>query len=331
MPETMLLRRLLLPELKFKRSWRKPGTGTLGVEAEKQSDLEVCPRCATPSKSVYDHRSVGVRDSPLRDLAVRLVIRKRRFSCRPCGRPFTESVPGIIPRYRSTERYRRSLLWACENFSQTLIPRSDVAYRCQGRAAATSTRRSTPSSSFNAASGSTHGRLSSASTSTSSVEDGAASGNSCRWSSTSRTGGSLSWWKVAPSVRWRPRSATSPEPRERPASVVIDMCDPYRSRCAFTPFAAAKSPRDIALSHHAASTRPAVVSFQCLRVGSVTSKRLVRMPASLARGPVPRPAYPTCAPPDGHGRAGAVRTTSRSWSRPPVGPHTDNLVLALPV
>jgi hypothetical protein len=52
MPETMLLRRLLLPELKLRRSWRKPGTGTLGVEAEKESDLEVCPRCVTPSKSV---------------------------------------------------------------------------------------------------------------------------------------------------------------------------------------------------------------------------------------------------------------------------------------
>ena len=128
MPETMLLRRLLLPELKLRRSWRKPGTGTLGVEAEKQSDLEVCPRCATPSKSVYDHRSVAVRDSPLRDLAVRLVVRKRRFSCRPCGRPFTEPVPGILPGYRSTERYRRSLLWACENFSDLTQVRR--AYRC---------------------------------------------------------------------------------------------------------------------------------------------------------------------------------------------------------
>jgi transposase len=128
MPETMLLRRLLLPELKLRRSWRKPGTGTLGVEAEKESDLEVCPRCATPSKSVYDHRSVAVRDSPLRDLAVRLVVRKRRFSCRPCGRPFTEPVPGILPGYRSTERYRRSLLWACENFSDLTQVRR--AYRC---------------------------------------------------------------------------------------------------------------------------------------------------------------------------------------------------------
>ena len=128
MPETMLLRRLLLPELKFRRSWRKIGTGLLGIEAEKESAREVCPHCATPSTSIYDHRTVAVRDSPLRDLSVRLILRKRRFSCRPCGRPFTEPVPGIIPGYRSTERYRRSLLWACENFSDLTQVRR--AYRC---------------------------------------------------------------------------------------------------------------------------------------------------------------------------------------------------------
>ncbi len=128
MPETMLLRQLLLPELKFQRSWRKIGTATLGVEAEKESGLEVCPRCATASRSVYDHRTVSVRDSPLRGLAVRLIVRKRRFSCRPCGRPFTEPVPGIVPGYRSTERYRRSVLWACENFSDLTQVRR--AYRC---------------------------------------------------------------------------------------------------------------------------------------------------------------------------------------------------------
>lgn len=128
MPETMLLRRLLLPELKFRRSWRKPGTATLGVEAEKQSEFEICPRCATPSRSVYDHRVVSVRDAPMRDLAVRLLIRKRRLACRPCGRPFTEPVPGILKGYRSTERFRRSLLWACENFSDLTQVRR--AYHC---------------------------------------------------------------------------------------------------------------------------------------------------------------------------------------------------------
>ena len=128
MPETMLLRRLLLPELKFERSWRRPGTKTVGVQARKVSEMEVCPRCATRSTSVYDHRVVAVRDAPLRDMGVRLVVRKRRFSCRPCGRPFTEPVPGIRKGYRTTERYRRSLLWACENFSD--LSRVRRAYRC---------------------------------------------------------------------------------------------------------------------------------------------------------------------------------------------------------
>ena len=204
MPETMLLRRLLLPELKFQRSWRKPGTGTLGVEAEKQSEMEVCPRCATPSRSVYDHRSVRLRDSPLRDLAVRLIVRKRRFSCRPCGRPFTEPVPGVIPGYRSTERFRRSLLWACENFSDLTQVRR--AYHCSSGYVYGALYRQLE---LSAATGSIRGRQSSGSTSTSSGEDAAAFGNSSLWSSTSRTGGSSSSSKVAPSVRWRPRSATS--------------------------------------------------------------------------------------------------------------------------
>jgi len=128
MPETMLLRQLLLPEMKFLNSWRKPGTRTLGVETEKQSQLEVCPRCATATSSVYDHRTVKVRDTPMRGLAVRLIVRKRRFSCRPCGRPFTEPVPGIRKGYRTTERYQRSVLWACENFSDLTQVRR--AYRC---------------------------------------------------------------------------------------------------------------------------------------------------------------------------------------------------------
>jgi transposase len=128
MPETMLLRRLLLPELKLKGSWKRPGTRTVVVEAEKVAEMEVCPRCATASRSIYDHRTVTVRDTPLRDVAVRLQVRKRRFACRPCGRPFTEPVPGIRKGYRTTERYQRSVLWACENFSD--LTRVRRAYRC---------------------------------------------------------------------------------------------------------------------------------------------------------------------------------------------------------
>jgi transposase len=79
--------------------------------------VEVCPKCATPSRSIYDRRVAVVRDEPLRDKLVRLHIHKRRFSCKPCGKPFTEPVPGIRKGSRSTERYKRAVLWACESFS----------------------------------------------------------------------------------------------------------------------------------------------------------------------------------------------------------------------
>ena len=128
MPGSNLVRRLLLPELELTASWYRPSQNTTHLEARKKSGMEVCPRCATPSTSTYDHRTVRLKDAPLRDKGVVLTIRKRRFSCKPCGRPFTEPLPGVKKGCRSTERYKRSVLWACENFSDLKAVRT--AYRC---------------------------------------------------------------------------------------------------------------------------------------------------------------------------------------------------------
>jgi transposase len=102
----------------------RPSQSTTHLEAKKKSPMEVCPRCATPSTSTYDHRTVRLKDAPLRDKAVVLSVHTRRFSCKPCGRPFTEPVPGVRKGCRSTERYKRSVLWACENFSDLKSVRS---------------------------------------------------------------------------------------------------------------------------------------------------------------------------------------------------------------
>ena len=110
MPEDILIRKLLLPELRYVCTWTRPHTVTIHIETEKVSEFEVCPRCATPSKSVYDHRVVVVTDAPLRDRRVRLHVRKRRFACRQCRKPFTEPVPGIRKGARTTERFRRFVL-----------------------------------------------------------------------------------------------------------------------------------------------------------------------------------------------------------------------------
>lgn len=115
MPLNTLAHSLLLPEMKLlrvvcpKKSW-------LHYRVEKTSIAEVCPKCATLSQSVYDRRLCTVKDAPVRGQIVFLKILKRRFWCKPCALPFTEPVAGIMPRQRSTQRFKRAVLWACENF-----------------------------------------------------------------------------------------------------------------------------------------------------------------------------------------------------------------------
>jgi transposase len=130
MAEDSFSRYLVLPELRLLRV-QPHGPGGLGgteLFAEKVSTMEVCPRCATPSTSVYDHRWVRLKDDPLRTRQTILWVKKRRLSCRTCRKPFTEPLEGVRKGYRTTERYRRRLLWACENFSDLKAVRR--TYRC---------------------------------------------------------------------------------------------------------------------------------------------------------------------------------------------------------
>ncbi|HSC86225.1 MAG TPA: ISL3 family transposase [Polyangiaceae bacterium] len=115
MPKDILAQQYLLPEMKLLEKRRGP-RGGVDLVVEMTSELEVCPRCATPSRSVYDRRWATVRDEPVRGAEMRLLIHKRRFSCRPCGRPFTEPVNGVRKRSRTTERYGKAVLQACEDY-----------------------------------------------------------------------------------------------------------------------------------------------------------------------------------------------------------------------
>lgn len=87
----------------------------------------LCPKCPTLSRSIYDRRWSKVKDSPVRDQIVFLMIEKRRFWCKNCQKPFTEYIPGIKKGSRTTERFKRSVLWACENFVD--LSRVQRAYR----------------------------------------------------------------------------------------------------------------------------------------------------------------------------------------------------------
>jgi transposase len=112
MPEMSLTDFVLLPELRL----RHFGSNGLWL-CEKVSDFEVCPRCANPSHSVYDHRWVSVRDEDVRGDHITLKVLKRRFSCKPCRKPFTEPIPGVLPGRRTTQRFRLAVMQACDRYT----------------------------------------------------------------------------------------------------------------------------------------------------------------------------------------------------------------------
>ena len=118
---------LLLPEVKI-LNWKRDRYGRQHLWLEKVSDLEVCPKCAAGSSVIYDHRWIHVHDQPIRDKDIWLHVHKRRFYCKTCRKPFTEPVPGIRKGKRTTERYRRGLLWACENFAD--LKKVRKSYKC---------------------------------------------------------------------------------------------------------------------------------------------------------------------------------------------------------
>lgn len=106
---------ILLPELNLLTHYQSDKFRT-HYKCAKESEFEVCPRCAVKSYSVHDRRWVNVQDQPIRGSGVYLRILKRRFRCPSCKKVFTEPIPGVRKGFKTTERYRRGIKWACENF-----------------------------------------------------------------------------------------------------------------------------------------------------------------------------------------------------------------------
>lgn len=118
-PGVYLSRFIGLPELEINYI-RGAQPGWVHVEATSTSVERHCPKCATLSTTIYDHRHVQVLDAPIRDQRVKLKIKKKRFLCRLCKKPFTELLHGIFSGARITERVRKTILWSCKRF-QNLV------------------------------------------------------------------------------------------------------------------------------------------------------------------------------------------------------------------
>lgn len=127
MPYERLARFILLPELELVNTFNAYQTNFYETKKIKGA-CEVCPKCAKPSTSYYDKRKVIVKDEPLRTATVKLIIHKHRFWCKHCKKPFTEPIQGILPRRKTTQRFRKSILTACENYSDLSQVRK--TYKC---------------------------------------------------------------------------------------------------------------------------------------------------------------------------------------------------------
>lgn len=94
---------------------------------EKTTDFEICPKCAYKCYSGYDKRLVKIKDAPIRNGKVLLVVRKRRFWCPRCEKPFTEPLSGVGKGKRVTERLRKNLCVAAEKYASLEDVRKDFA------------------------------------------------------------------------------------------------------------------------------------------------------------------------------------------------------------
>lgn len=118
---------ILLPELKILKTKRISYYAT-EYHCIKISKQEYCPKCAYAKHWTHEWRRIRIVDEPIRGKKIILIIKKRRLRCKRCKYTFHEPIPGILPGKRFTQRFKRSLLWACENFKN--LKQVKKAYRC---------------------------------------------------------------------------------------------------------------------------------------------------------------------------------------------------------
>jgi transposase len=96
--------------------------------AKKDRKGEPCPRCGLLATAKSGRCLVTVKEEPLRERPLYLRIHKHRYMCRVCRKPFTETAPGVYPKRRTTQRFRKAIGDACMNFVS--LQRVRQKYRC---------------------------------------------------------------------------------------------------------------------------------------------------------------------------------------------------------
>ena len=86
-------------------------------EVAKIPEEMACHRCGSLRTVKAGKCTSVVREESVRTQSLWLKIHKHRIYCKDCKRTFTESVSGIWPKRKSTQRFRKSVASACGRMS----------------------------------------------------------------------------------------------------------------------------------------------------------------------------------------------------------------------
>ena len=115
MPKSNLSRTFLLPNLSLLETKRNGRFRTLFCLSTKAKPK--CPFCEQNHPYIHQYYHRSLKDTIIRGKIYYLNIKMRRFRCRSCKRTFNETLDGVRPYKRLTERMQREIYWACENFA----------------------------------------------------------------------------------------------------------------------------------------------------------------------------------------------------------------------
>lgn len=82
-------------------------------DVEKKRSENPCLKCGSVKTVRAGRITTIVRDESVRTVSLWLKIHKHRIYCKDCKRTFAEPVPGVWPRRRSTQRFRKVVAQAC--------------------------------------------------------------------------------------------------------------------------------------------------------------------------------------------------------------------------
>jgi len=98
---------LELPEFFIKNYFFKDKKHVFRIE--KKTTYELCPICNNSTNKIHSKREQKIKDIPIRDRPVILILSKRRFKCLVCFKVFTEQISSVQRYCRHTERFLKHI------------------------------------------------------------------------------------------------------------------------------------------------------------------------------------------------------------------------------